>query len=1537
MPPDAEAALCSIDMTTNRARPRAAPPAGGAVVPRRARVRRNGPESGLDGHTATATAQLLKGAVEEAATLLEADGAMIYLLDEDGQTLRFAHDAGIADLSRRRWVRRLRLTVGEGMFGVAVADRRVVATRDYPADRTFTHAADPDRFVREVGLRSMVVAPLVHGERVFGGLGTFSTRPDAFSDAQIGLVRALADHAAAAMANALLIAELDRSRNEAARQAEVEHELREIATRISSIRSPDDVIQQTVDAAARLLDADGARIDLIDPVINLLRWAYQSGGTRPTEDVWPSDPNETLDQGVSGKAVTEGTVQWTGDYLRDRRFVHGETADQYIDAVGVHSVMSAPLIGEDGAFGALTVYTTRVDAWGPADAELIDALATEAAIAITNARLIAELGQSREALARRAEAERALREIAARLTAIREPSELLQHVVDEANRLVRADGTILDLLDPATGRLQWAYDSGLSAKFTPEQLADLWLPVGIGATGIAVAEDRVVTAGDDLRSQFPPSSESELFFSATGFRSLIAAPVATDAGPLGALEVYSTRPFAFDDADAALIRSLADQAAIAIANARLIEELARSREEVARRADSERTLREIAARLSAMRDPNEVLEQVVGAATRLLRATGGMIDLVGTTGVEQTWTGSAETATDMPIKLLQDIELDPDAGVSGLAVATGAVQWTADYLADARFRHTPERDQFVAEAGIRSVIAAPLVVGTEAVGAITVFSPDAGAFGPEDEAIARALADQAAVTIANTRLIEELQRSRTDLAKRVETERSLREVAARIAVLRDPDDVLRRIVDEARRLSGSDGAHLTRLSDDGRFVVPEVVAGGLDEDAEAWLRGQRFPLDGGINGLAAGRGEPIWTEDYRTDPRIPLEPDDLDTAERLGLRGMAAVPLRSAESGIIGTLAVSFRRPHVFDDEEIGLLQVLADHAAIAITNASLYERLRRSESSYRHLVQNSPDLVWAIDADARLSFVSDTAERLTGWKPEELIGRHFGALVHESSREVAEIDWTAGMAMGSQEIRGRLSLLHRDGRAIPAEFIAIGALDADGRFVGANGSVRDMTDLDRLERELRASEARYRNLLQSSPDLIWAADPEGRYTFMSDRTREILGWDPADWVGHHFGDFLVPGSMDDAIAADAAVRASPGEVIRVRLVLRHADGHGIPFEVHAVGLAEDGELVGVNGVARDVSEREALERELRDSEARFRQLVQTTPDVIWRADTDGVFTFMADNGEALFGYPVEEIVGRHFGFLTTDETMPIARQNYAAIATEPDVVRHVPLTLVRSDGSTFEAEVTVVGVFEDGVFVGGQGTVRDVSDRETLERDLRRQAGELAAGEERAHLARELHDSVTQALFSMTLLSRSIEMLVDRDAETAKQKLAELRDLQREALAEMRALIFELRPGNLEQEGLITALRTHSAALQGRIGLPIVVTSDLAERLPIEIEELLYRIAQEALHNVVKHAAARQVRIEVGRSAGDARLRVVDDGKGFDPGAVPPGHLGLAGMRARAERVGGRIDVRSTMGSGTTIKVSVPLGAGVPAVGSAE
>ena len=274
-------------MTTPKRSPRAPtkgatngrPPKGLAPARRPAKA---APAASPGVAAASPTAELLQRAVEEAARLLEADGAMIYLLDPESGILRLAHDAGIADVQRRQWVRRLQVGLGAGMFGVAAAERRVLLTDDYPNDRGFTHSPGADRFVAEVGLRSMVTAPLVAGDRVFGALGTFATRPKAFGEAHVALVRALADHAAAAMANALLIDELARSREELGRRAEAERSLREIATRISAIRNPADVIQQAVDEGARLLGAEGARIDLIDPVSGLLRWAYQAGAERPS-------------------------------------------------------------------------------------------------------------------------------------------------------------------------------------------------------------------------------------------------------------------------------------------------------------------------------------------------------------------------------------------------------------------------------------------------------------------------------------------------------------------------------------------------------------------------------------------------------------------------------------------------------------------------------------------------------------------------------------------------------------------------------------------------------------------------------------------------------------------------------------------------------------------------------------------------------------------------------------------------------------------------------------------------------------------------------------------------------------------------------------------------------------------------------------------------------------------------------------------------------------------------------------------------------
>jgi signal transduction histidine kinase len=218
-------------------------------------------------------------------------------------------------------------------------------------------------------------------------------------------------------------------------------------------------------------------------------------------------------------------------------------------------------------------------------------------------------------------------------------------------------------------------------------------------------------------------------------------------------------------------------------------------------------------------------------------------------------------------------------------------------------------------------------------------------------------------------------------------------------------------------------------------------------------------------------------------------------------------------------------------------------------------------------------------------------------------------------------------------------------------------------------------------------------------------------------------------------------------------------------------------------------------------------------------------------------------------------------------------------------------------------------------------------------------EAQERLAMEARHRLARELHDSVSQVLFSMTLETRAAQLALQQQGTDLSgdlgSRLARLQELTEDALAEMRALIFELRPEALREEGLAAAIRQHATAVAARADL-IIDVETVEDRFPVspDIEEELYRTAQEALINVVKHANARHARIRLLPAAvtpPSLLLEISDDGIGFAPTRSRPGHLGLTIMRQRVERLGGSLEVRSTLGSGTTIQALVPVRAGHP------
>ena len=250
---------------------------------------------------------------------------------------------------------------------------------------------------------------------------------------------------------------------------------------------------------------------------------------------------------------------------------------------------------------------------------------------------------------------------------------------------------------------------------------------------------------------------------------------------------------------------------------------------------------------------------------------------------------------------------------------------------------------------------------------------------------------------------------------------------------------------------------------------------------------------------------------------------------------------------------------------------------------------------------------------------------------------------------------------------------------------------------------------------------------------------------------------------------------------------------------------------------------------------------------------------------------------------------------------------------------------------------LSVLGPEDQGINVEDVALLASIADHVAVavENDrLRQQAERAAVIEERERLARELHDSVTQSLYSLTLFAEAArELAVDGRFSEIEYYLDRVNQVSRSALKEMRLLVHELRPPVLEEEGLVGALRQRLEAVEGRVGVQARLIADELVQLPSDVEDALYRIAQEALNTALKHARAKTVLVHLGVGpAGEIELSVEDDGGGFDvEGARDGGGMGMTNMRERAEKLGGTLVVQSALGEGTCIRVQLTVNGARP------
>jgi PAS domain S-box-containing protein len=345
----------------------------------------------------------------------------------------------------------------------------------------------------------------------------------------------------------------------------------------------------------------------------------------------------------------------------------------------------------------------------------------------------------------------------------------------------------------------------------------------------------------------------------------------------------------------------------------------------------------------------------------------------------------------------------------------------------------------------------------------------------------------------------------------------------------------------------------------------------------------------------------------------------------------------------------------------------------------------------------------------------------------------------------------------------------------------------------------------------------------------------------------------------------------------------------------------------------------------------EAMKTELRESEERFRTIADFTYDWAYWLDPDGNYVYVSPSCERITGYRADE-------FRKDPELLKaIIHSDDCAMVTEH--LRGEPLEgsraqliefrVITRSGAERWLEHACQPVYGfDGNYLGRRASNRDVTERRRAEEALKEQARERTVAAERSRLARELHDSVTQALYSMNLYAEATRMALSAGKqEVARENLQELHYMVREAIIDMRMLIFELHPPVLEKEGLVAALQARLAAVEARAGLQTKIVMEGERRLPLSIERELFWISVEAFNNIVKHAKAHQVEVRLQLDDGHVYLEIQDDGTGFELAeAKHSGGVGLRGMEERVRRIQGRLAITSAPGQGTTVRVQTGI-----------
>ena len=632
---------------------------------------------------------------------------------------------------------------------------------------------------------------------------------------------------------------------------------------------------------------------------------------------------------------------------------------------------------------------------------------------------------------------------------------------------------------------------------------------------------------------------------------------------------------------------------------------------------------------------------------------------------------------------------------------------------------------------------------------------------------------------------------------------------------------------------------------------------------------------------------------------------------------------------------------------------------------------LKEAEENIRAVSETALDAVIISDQDGNIVFWNKIATEIFGYEKEEVIGNPITMLISDEAMgeytEGKEHVVERGVSLFGKRPKESVAK-RKDGTKFPAEFTVSNWKVQDKYYFG--GSMRDISEQKRAEEELIKTKDFLENIYNTTPDVLTVSDEKGYVIGVNKAAEKMLGFSQKELIGKHTSELFPKDEKHAQIGSKMITELrEKGFIKSLEANWVRKDGSLCPVELNITVLQDrDGKRVGAVAAIRDFTERKQHEEVLRESEERFRTIAESSTDAIITADSSGKILYCNKSVERIYGYTAEELVGKSIEVLESATMRSISRKkrkDFVKAGLAPYIERTVEGKGIRKDGSEVPVEVSQSHWKIGGNIIFG-GIIRDITKRKQLEEELRKSHAELekkvkqrtaalreandklkisqtylktfagmllsAREEERKNIATTIHDELgSMAIAVDSQISIAKEECNDNNKQATFKALTNAQAALRKAVEDLRKVAVDLRPANLEIMGLNEALTDLIDKVKEQAKLKIIFTNESGtKKIPEDRAIAIYRVIQEALTNISKHAKAQKVSVRLYSDKNKVHLEITDDGVGFDVDNISKSKgklkIGIEGMRERIESLGGEFMINSAFKEGTQLKATLHL-----------